>query len=325
MRGFDPYLTFQKLEVFCTVAELGSVTRAADQLCVTQPVVTAHLRSMEAKIGYALVERVGRNIALTEAGHRVHRWAVEVIKLTREMERELAVLQSGSLSNATVATFMSLGSYFLPPLISEFSSLHDEGRVTVQVSNTVAAIDAARTGECDFAVTFLEPKQDLDRLTTHHLWDEPLVLVCAPGTRWLDEKNLLASLRKTAFVSAPQNTIHRKVEDDLLRKRGLENRNIVLELAHPEAIKHAVKNDLGLCFMLYSSVRSEIEQGTLKLLDHPDLRFNMPVFLVHRDDKIFSTYQSALIQHLVKSTSTSNSEIWSCRCIGPASILLAPI
>ncbi|MBP2870020.1 MULTISPECIES: LysR family transcriptional regulator [Pseudomonas] len=302
MRGFDPYLTFQKLEVFCTVAELGSVTGAADKLCVTQPVVTAHLRSMEAKLGCVLVKRVGRNIALTEAGHRVHRWALEVLTLTHEMERELAVVESGCRGQATIATFMSLGSYFLPPLISEFTSLHNEGRVTVQVSNTTAAIDTVRAGGCDFAVTFLEPNQDLNRLTTHHLWDEPLVLVCAPETRWLDEKNLLASLSRVAFVSAPLNTIHRKVEDDLLRKRGLENRNIVLELAHPEAIKHAVKNDLGLCFMLYSSVRSEVEQGSLKLLDHPDLHFNMPVFLVHRSDKIFSTYQSVLIQHLLDST-----------------------
>ena len=76
MRGFAPYLTFQKLEVFCTVVEFGSVTGAADKLCVTQPVVTAHLRSMEAKLGCVLVKRVGRNIALTEAGQRVHRWAL---------------------------------------------------------------------------------------------------------------------------------------------------------------------------------------------------------------------------------------------------------
>jgi DNA-binding transcriptional LysR family regulator len=325
MRGFDPYLTFQKLEVFCTVAELGSVTRAADQLCVTQPVVTAHLRSMEAKIGCALVERVGRNIALTDAGHRIHRWAVEVITRTREMERELAGVESGSRGNAVVATSMSVGSYSLPPLISEFSRQHAEGLVTVQVSNPTAALDATRTGGCDFAVTLLEPNQDLDRLTTHYLWNEPLVLVCAPETRWLDEGNLLASLKKAAFISAPQNTVRRKVEDDLLRKKGLENRNIILEFGHPEAIKHAVKNDLGVCFMLHSSVQSEIEQGTLKLLDLPDFRFNMPVHLVHREDKLFSTYQAALIHHIVLSTQTPESEVWTCKCLRPAKSPLVQI
>ena len=90
------------------------------------------------------------------------------------MERELAVVESGCRGQATIATFMSLGSYFLPPLISEFTSSHGEGRVTVQVSDSTAAIKAARAGGCDFAVTFLEPNQDLDQLTTRHLWDEPL-------------------------------------------------------------------------------------------------------------------------------------------------------
>ncbi len=139
MRGFDSYLTFQKLEVFCTVVELGSVTRAADRLCIAQPVVTAHVRSMEARLGYALVRRSGRNIALTEAGERIYRWATEVITRTREVERELAGLESGEMGNAVVATSMSVGSYALPPLLLDFHRLHPDGLVTVEISNPQGA------------------------------------------------------------------------------------------------------------------------------------------------------------------------------------------
>ena len=181
MRGFDSYLTFQKLEVFCTVVELGSVTRAADRLCIAQPVVTAHVRSMEARLGYALVRRSGRNIALTEAGERIYRWATEVITRTREVERELAGLESGEMGNAVVATSMSVGSYALPPLLLDFHRLHPDGLVTVEISNPQGAVDATRMGTCDFAVILLAVGQDLDGLTTLPLWEDDLVLVCSPS------------------------------------------------------------------------------------------------------------------------------------------------
>ena len=93
MRALDSYFTLQKLEVFCLVVELQSVTRAAEQLCVSQPVISAHLRTMEAKLGVKLVKRSGRHIALTGWGERVYTWASDVMTRTREMEREFGGCQ----------------------------------------------------------------------------------------------------------------------------------------------------------------------------------------------------------------------------------------
>ncbi|NQD91669.1 LysR family transcriptional regulator [Pseudomonas sp. CrR25] len=307
MRGFDPYLTFQKLEVFCTVAQLGSVTRAADRLCVAQPVVTAHLRSMEAKVGCALVERVGRNIALTEAGERIYRWATEVITRTREMERELAGVEAGTVGNAVVASSMTIGSYALPVLVSDFYLEHREGLVTVEISNPGAAVDSTRTGGCDFAVILLAPNQELDGLVARQLWAEPLLLVSAPGSQWLDPEHLNESLLKAPFISAPRKMARRELEDALLRKHGLENRQIILEFGHPEAMKHAVKENLGLCFMLASSIQADVRRGELQIVDLPDINLELPVFLVHREDKRFSNFQTALLDHIAESTHQSDN------------------
>ncbi len=298
MRGFDPYLTLQKLEVFCTVAELGSVTRAADRLCIAQPVVTAHLRGLESKLGYALVHKVGRNIALTEAGERVYRWAGEMLSRTREMERELAGLQQGAVGKAVVAASMSVGSYALPALITDFYQQHQDGLVSVQISNPVAAVDATRTGGCDFAVVMLAPSQNLEGLTVQPLWEEPLLLVAAPESRWVSSPAAEIDLNQVPFVSAPPNLARREIEDAQLRRYGLSERRIVLEFGHPEAMKHAVAQDLGLCFMLASSIRDDLERGDLQVLDRPDLPLAITTSLVHRDQKSFSPFQAALIQHI---------------------------
>lgn len=301
MRGFDPYLTFQKLEVFCTVAELGSVTRAADRLCVAQPVVTAHLRGLEAKLGYALVQREGRNIALTVAGERVYRWANEMMTRTREMERELAGLEEGVIGSAVVAASMSVGSYALPALITDFYSQHRDGLVSVQISNPIAAVDATRTGACDFAVVMLAPNQNLDGLTVLSLWDEPMLLVSAPGSRWVTQAAAGIDLRQVPFISAPPNLARREIEDALLRRIGVNERRIILEFGHSEAMKHAVRQDLGLCFMLASSIREEVSRGELQILARPELPLMISTSMVYRNDKRFSPFQTALLRHIAEA------------------------
>ncbi|ANY16561.1 LysR family transcriptional regulator [Bordetella pseudohinzii] len=302
MRGFDSYLTFQKLEVFCTVAELGSVTRAADRLCIAQPVVTAHLRSLESRLGYSLVARSGRNIALTEAGERVYRWAAEVISRTREIERELAGMEKGSAGNAVIATSMSVGSYSLPPLISAFHRKHPDGLITVQISNPQAALDATRIGGCDFAVILLAPTQDLGGLMAIPLWEDDLLLVCAPSSQWTRGGPQDVDLQAVPFISTPKNLARRELEDMQLRKYGLETRHVVMELGHPEAAKHAVREDIGLSFMLACSVRDDIRRGDLVALEWPGMSMKIPTYLVHREDKRFSAYQSGLVQFLLESS-----------------------
>ncbi|QBR01342.1 LysR family transcriptional regulator [Paraburkholderia pallida] len=302
MRGFDSYLTFQKLEVFCTVVELGSVTRAADRLCIAQPVVTAHLRSMEAKLGYALVTRSGRNIALTEAGERIYRWAAEVISRTREVERELAGLEKGTAGSAVVATSMSVGSYTLPSILSAFHSQHPDGLITLQITDPQAAVDATRIGGCDFAVILLESTQDLDGIKAIPLWEEDLLLVAAPSSRWLGADPQAVDLHTVPFISTPKNMARRDLEETLLRKYGLDTRKVVMELGHPEAMKHAVRQDIGLSFMLACSVRDDVRRGDLVALERPGMSMKIPTYLVHREDKRFSAYQSALVQFVLEST-----------------------
>ncbi|WP_460415745.1 LysR family transcriptional regulator [Pseudomonas sp. microsymbiont 2] len=299
MRGFDSYLTFQKLEVFCTVVELGSVTRAADRLCIAQPVVTAHVRSMEARLGYALVRRSGRNIALTEAGERIYRWAAEVITRTREVERELAGLESGEMGNAVVATSMSVGSYALPPLLLDFHRLHPDGLVTVDISNPQGAVDATRMGACDFAVILLAVGQDLDGLTTLPLWEDDLVLVCSPSSPWANLPLADLDVHQIPFVSTPRNMPRRELEESLLRRQGFEQRRVVIELGHPEAMKHAVRQEVGVSFMFASAVRAEIARGELQVLARPDLSMKVPIYLVHREDKRFSAFQTQLVQFIL--------------------------
>lgn len=299
MRAFDPYFTLQKLEVFCLVAELQSVTRAAERLCVAQPVVTAHLRGLETKLGVALVKRVGRNIGLTEAGERVYKWANDVVTRTREMERELSGLEEGAAGSAVIAASMTAGSYLLPALVSEFYAAHPEGLVRTEISNPQAALDAVRTGACDFAVLVMHPSEDRDGLTIHSLWDEALMLASAPDSKLIGAVAQIRDLTALPFITAPRHLVRRELEEAQLRAHGIDVRNVILEFGHPESQKHAVRRDLGLCFFLESSIRADVGRGELRVIETPGLQMSIPLFLVHRRDKVFSPFQRALMEHVL--------------------------
>lgn len=298
MARFDPYLTLQKLEVFCVVAELQSVTRAADYLFVTQPVVTSHIRSLEDKLGTALVRREGRGIALTATGQRVYKWAQEVVTRTRELERELGGSTDLAPGQAVVGSSMSVGTYLLSQLICDFQVQRPDGQVHVSISNPQVALEATRTGACDFAVLIIAPTQNLDGLAVRPLWDEDLLLVSAPDSRWVGDEARREDISRLPFISTANSTVMQQLEEGQLRANGIPSRRIVLNLGHPEAQKEAVRRDLGVCFFSKTAVERDLARGELRCVRTPGLALTLPLYLASREDKEFSAFQLALKRHI---------------------------
>ena len=298
MNRFDPYLTLQKLEVFCVVAELQSITRAADYLFITQPVVTSHVRSLEEKLGARLVRRDGRGIALTATGQRVYKWAQEVITRTRELERELGGSTDIGPGQAVVAASMSVGSYLLPQLICDFQAMRPDGQVHLSISNPQVALEATRSGTCDFSVLIIAPTQNLDGLAVQPLWDEDLLLVSAPDSKWVGDQVERDQVSRLPFISTANSTVMQQLEEGQLRANGIPSRRIILNLGHPEAQKEAVRRDVGVCFFSKTAVERELARGELRLVRTPGLMLTLPLYLASREGKELSEFQSALKHHI---------------------------
>jgi DNA-binding transcriptional LysR family regulator len=298
--GIDYRLTLQKLEIFSLVAELGSITRAASQLFISQPVVTAHIRDLEEKLGATLIQREGRGIALTEAGQRVLKWAQGIITRTSELERELSGSDGKGPGKSLIAASMSAGTYLLPALLCDFYETHPEGLVQLIISTPQFALESVRSGSCDFAVIMLLPDQNLSNLIAQPLWNESLILVSAPDSRWVGERAERDELSKIPFVST-YSAVMRQLEEGQLRANGIASRRIVIELGHPEAQKEAVRRDLGVCFFLESSVQADLQRGDLRRIETQSLALSIPLYLVQREDKELSPYQSALKEHIEAS------------------------
>lgn len=298
LKPLIPQLTIQKLEIFAKVVELGGVTRAAEFLGVAQPAVSAHLRDLERKLGVRLVQRTGRTLTLSEAGVRFHRWAEEILTRTSEMSRELSTLSDEATGVAVIGASMTAGTYALTELLSVYVGRHPNVSVETQIANTKVATEAARTGACDFSVLLLDPKQDLTGLVMEPLWEERLLLIAARDDKRIENRATLAQLSAVPFVGPPRNLVRRELEDQALYAQGMVNRNVVLELGHPEAIKRAVMAGAGVAFIEESAVLGDLERGDLRVVEAPEIHMVAPVFLAYRRGKCMTDMQANLMQFI---------------------------
>ena len=305
MRSLVSQLTIHKLEVFCLVVELSSFSKAAESLRIAQPVVSAHLKALTDKFGVPLIGRNGRKISLTPEGRRVYGWAREVVSRTREMEREIAAVQSGLMGKAAVGASMTIGSYVLPGIISQFHRRYPHGEISVRVSTPGSVTESIRIGDCDFAFTILSPRHATTGLEIEKIMDEELILVASKDFDVPQQGLNIRALGEIPFVTAQAGTPRREIEEHCLARLGAGRRKIAMEFGHAESIKQAVRAGAGAAFLFRSSVGDELATGQLKVLSTPDMALEVPVYLVRRKGKQFSAFQILLMQELSRSLQES--------------------
>jgi DNA-binding transcriptional LysR family regulator len=293
--GFDNRISLQKLEVFLLVVELGGIGRAADHLNVSQPVVTAHMRTLQERVGAKLIYRDGQQMRLTEMGEAVHDWAKEVLTRSREVARQIQGLADGATGTAVVASSMSVGSYMLPEVVSDFVRDRPRASITLLVSDADDAKAAAEHGDADFAVVTSDMEPDASNLRTEAICDHELILVAAPNDSHVSDVVAVDDLARLRYVCSPRGRPRRRLVDHALGDIGVRDRRIAIQLGHPEALKCATARGLGVCLMMRSSVTGELAAGILREVAIEDAHLTIPVVLVRRADKRFSPLQSVLM------------------------------
>ena len=280
----DLRIGLHKLEVFSRVVQLGGVGLAAEELFVTQPVVSAHLRSLERRLGVELFARDGgRHRVLTPAGEAVYSWAEEVLSRTRDCERALRALESGERGVVQVGASLFVGSYVLPTMLSAYHDEHPDVNVRLSVSRTAQAMLDTRSATLDFAV--VSGREAGATATATPLWSEPVLLVAGPGFL-----TSVASVTRDDIAALP--LVGADFADWLdaghLRSTGLDHARPQLEVGHPEAAKRAVRDGAGVTLLPHAAVAAELESGALREIAVAGKPLAQTVFLIRREGATLS-------------------------------------
>lgn len=289
------HLTFRQLETFAAVARLGSFSRAAEALHLTQPAVSIQIRQITESVGLPLFEQSGREIRLTAAGQELLRTARELDDSWNRFESAvdaLKGLKKGRLRVALVTT----AKYFLPRMLGAFCQRYPDIEIELEVANRARIIERLRANEDDLYIMSFPP-EELDVVATPFL-DNPLVVV-APAAYPLPAGPLsLADLAPHPFLLRETGSGTRKAVDRHLAANGLTLK-VKLALGSNEAIRDLVASGMGLAILSRHVLGEHPEQEGLRILEVAGFPLQQPWSVVHLRQKILSLPAHAFMDELL--------------------------
>ncbi len=281
--------TLRQLEVFLAVARSESVSRAADELGMSQSAVSGALAELERQFGIRLFDRIGKRLQLSALGRSLRARGHALDEQARELEQAFA--SQSEVGVLRVGATLTIGNHVAVPLMARFMRDYPGARVRLEVANTAEIARKVQNFEID--VGLVEGELNAPALRVTRWRDDELVVFAAPGHPYankpaLDDDDLLAA---RWIVREPGSGTRQAFEHAM---HGLlPDLEIALELQHTEAIKSAVESGMGLGCVSRIAVADSFQHGTLAPCRVPHRNFKRQFFFVLHEDK----YPSAGLQN----------------------------
>ncbi|MEP6483352.1 MAG: LysR substrate-binding domain-containing protein [Rudaea sp.] len=292
-------LSLRQLTVFLEATRQMNFARTAEALHLTQPAISMQIRQLESVVGLPLFERIGRKLALTNAGELFRHHAARVIGELQDAEQSLQGLKGIHSGRSTVG-LVSTAKYFAPKLLAQFSLQHPLIDIQFLVGNRGTLINALRDNEIDFAVMG-RPPEKLDAMS-EAIAENPHRLVAHKSHRLLKAKRFdFHELRKETFLMREPGSGTRLVMEAVF-KQHLFTPTRIVTIGSNETVKQAVMAGMGLSLLSLHTLELELRTGEIALLDVEGTPVMRNWHLVHMREKKLSPAAGAFRRFLFEHT-----------------------
>lgn len=304
-------MTLEQLRIFLAVAEHMHFTRAAEELYITQPAVSAAIQSLETEYGVKLFHRIGRHVEITDAGKLLQveaKTILDQVALTERGLREFNNLQKGELK---IGSSLTIGNYWLPEKISEFQRCYPGISVNCSLANTEEICTGTATGRFDIGLVEGEVKNTLKTyLDEEAVGSDRLVIVVGQSHHWFkSDRVFLTKLVTTDWVMREPGSGTQQRFEEALQNWGIEltQLKVTLVLNTGEMVKSVVESGVAAAGISELMVKKELLLGTLKQIQVIDdrngknrtLEFVRP-FLKLKHRQRFQTRLSKAFEEILK-------------------------
>ncbi len=292
-------MTLEQLRIFVAVAERQHVTQAAQALNLAQSAASHAVAALEAEHGTKLFDRVGRRIALTEAGRVFLGEAQAVLARAAAAERvldEFASLKRGTLS---VQASQTIAGYWLPRHLAAFRRAYPDITIDLAIGNTQETAAAVESGAAELG--FVEGVVQSEKLISTPVARDQLIIVVGREHPWVGRRRLSPrDLKEGTWVLREKGSGTRSVFAKALRRHGIDidTLDIALEIPSNEGVRAAVEAGLGATALSASVAAPGIEAGLL----HP-AAFRLPeraFYVLSHRERYRSRAAEALLELVLK-------------------------
>lgn len=259
--GMESDLDLRLLRAFATLASVGSFTRTAKLMNVTQSAISHGMKRLESQAGCALLSKSGKSMQLTPEG-RI--FLSQVVRVLDALDRATASVSgrfSESRGTLSVAFPTSVAQIILAPVLREFRESYPRISVVVRLEDTPQAIQAVMEGRCDLAIAIQDGPQK--SLRAHPLFQDRLLFVFSPLHPWARSQRITSQdMSREHFLLYQRQSVTFRHAEDFFLKAGVQLSSYV-EIPSFEIMKQLARLGLGVALMASWVAAKEIENGTL--------------------------------------------------------------
>ena len=286
--------TLHQLEIFRTIAELQSVTKASEHLFLTQPAVSIQLKNFQAQFNLPLFEIVGRKLYITEFGEEISETAFKILEQVENIKYKSAIFE-GKIAGKLNISIVSTAKYTMPYFLSDFIKTNEMVSLTMDVTNKMTVLRSLENNECDFAMVSTIPK----KLNIHRieLMKNKLYFVANRDFNPSKKKVLLKDLNKSLFIFREPGSATRLAMEQYLVKHKIAIEK-EMELTSNEAVKQAIIAGLGISIMPIIGIKNELQNGDLQIIEMIDFPLETNWNLIWLKSKNLSLVAKSFKKHL---------------------------
>lgn len=292
-------MDIRRLEIFAKVAELGSFSRAAEALFLTQPTISEHVRALEDELGLALLDRLGRGATTTPAGQILLSYALRMLTLAREARQAIDQFQ-GTMSGELIVGGSTIpGEYVLPALVGTFKSKYPDICISLLIGSSRQVSEWVDDGRVEVGVVGAPPASK--SLEARPLMDDDIVIAVPAGHPWARQASVtVADLRGEPLLLRERGSGSRDAVERALAARGLTfaDFRIVGEMGSTQAIKQAVRAGVGVSLISRRAVADECRAGLLTCVAITDLDIRRAFHLVTSRERTRSPLAQAFLEFI---------------------------
>lgn len=257
-----------RLKVFYTVAKRLNFTKASEELLISQPAVTKHIKELENRFNIALFDRKGNKVMLSSAGEVLLRHTEKILEIYRQIEFDLNQFNETLQGTLHVGSSTSITQYILPPLLAKFHKLHQDIKVELLSGNSEQIEQALLNKDIELGI--VEGKSKKREIHYTPFLRDEIVLVCSGKTSLTKKDEILPNeLKNIPLLLREPGSGTLEVIANVLKQKGirLSDLTVEMQLGSTEAIKSYLQHSDCMAFVSLHTIFKELQTGELRIIE----------------------------------------------------------
>ncbi len=291
--------TLRQLQVFLKITQTQSITKAAEELYLSQPAVSIQLKNFQEQFEIPLTEVVGRKLFITDFGKEISVAAENILNEVYKINYK-TLAHKGQMSGRLKLSVVSTAKYVMPYFLADFIKLHEGIELQMDVTNKTKVVESLEKNEVDFSLVSVLP--DNSQIQKIELLQNKLYLVGNTEQKFKQKIYDKSIFEKLPLIYREQGSGTRLTMEKFIERNHLPVKK-KMELTSNEAVKQAVIAGLGYSIMPLIGIKNELNNGDLQIIPVKSFPIKSVWNLVWLKDKKFSPVAEAFLTYIKKEKS----------------------